>query len=104
MSQVEDIDEPSLMFFLETAKPGSKVPLPVFDKDGECRTLIMNTLRNVGGNTLLCDGRKCVVTNGCYLPPGDVLLFLKRYDPRTSSITYAGHIYWPISRSVGKSQ
>jgi len=30
----------------------------------------------------------------------DVLLFLKKYDPKSRSITYCGHIYVPISAKI----
>jgi ubiquitin carboxyl-terminal hydrolase 7 len=38
------------------------------------------------------------------LPPfekeNDVLLFLKKYDPKSRSITYCGHVYVPISAKI----
>ena len=33
---------------------------------------------------------------------GDVLLFLKRYDPKTKSISYCGHVYMPITDQLCK--
>ena len=36
--------------------------------------------------------------------PGDVLLFLKRYDPKTKSISYCGHVYMPITDKLCKYQ
>jgi len=33
----------------------------------------------------------------------DVLLFLKKYDPKSRSITYCGHIYVPISAKICES-
>jgi ICP0-binding domain of Ubiquitin-specific protease 7 len=32
----------------------------------------------------------------------DVLLFLKKYDPKTRSITYCGHVYVPIAAKICK--
>ncbi len=34
--------------------------------------------------------------------PGDVLLFLKRYDPKTKSISYCGHVYMPITDKLSE--
>jgi len=38
-----------------------------------------------------------------YCFTADVLLFLKKYDPKTRSITYCGHVYIPIAAKISES-
>ena len=42
------------------------------------------------------------VKNYHFVFVGDVLIFLKMYDPRTKSISYCGHAYVPISAKGSK--
>ncbi len=104
--QVQELaeNENPWTIFVETLEIDSnKKKLPPFDKESEycAEELFWGFGVSLRRTATEQDWRG--VLKRVLLGAGDVLLFLKRYDPKSKSISYCGHVYMPITDKLSES-